>query len=77
MTMYCRGFSFDLVTRVWDIFLSEGFKIIYRVALALLKTTEEAMLLASFETIMELLRDINKYADAEIVIQVCTSCIFK
>jgi TBC1 domain family member 10 len=31
MTMYCRGFSFDLVTRVWDVLLSEGsVKITYR-----------------------------------------------
>ena len=37
MTMFCRGFSFDLVTRVWDIFLFEGYKIVYRVGLALLK----------------------------------------
>ena len=35
--MYCRGFSFDLVTRVWDVFFSEGYKIVYRVALALVK----------------------------------------
>ena len=39
LTMYCRGFSFDLVTRVWDIFFSEGYKIVYRVALALVKVT--------------------------------------
>ena len=35
--MYCRGFSFALVTRVWDVFFSEGYKIVYRVALALVK----------------------------------------
>jgi Rab-GTPase-TBC domain len=35
--MYCRGFSFDLVTRVWDVFFNEGYKIVYRVALALVK----------------------------------------
>jgi len=39
MTMFCRGFSFDLVTRVWDVYLSEGFKIVYRVALAMLKVS--------------------------------------
>jgi hypothetical protein len=38
MTMFCRGFSFELVTRVWDIFLYEGdYKIVYRVSLAILK----------------------------------------
>lgn len=37
MTIFCRGFNFDLVTRVWDVYLFEGFKVVYRVALALLK----------------------------------------
>jgi TBC1 domain family member 10 len=37
MTIFTRGFNFDLVTRVWDIFLEEDFKIVYRVALALVK----------------------------------------
>jgi hypothetical protein len=38
LTVFSRGFSFDLVTRVWDVLLCEGqYKIVYRVALALLK----------------------------------------
>lgn len=38
MTLFCRGFSFDLVARVFDIFIKEGSsKILYRVALGLLK----------------------------------------
>ena len=37
LTLFCRSFPFDLVTRVWDIFWLEGFKIVYRVAIALLK----------------------------------------
>ena len=30
MTIFTRGFSFDLVTRVWDVFLNEGIYRIYR-----------------------------------------------
>ncbi len=38
LTLFSRGFSFDLVTRVWDVLMTEGsYKIVYRVALALLK----------------------------------------
>jgi hypothetical protein len=40
MTVYSNSFPFDLVTRVWDIFWYEGWKIMYRVALALLKAHE-------------------------------------
>jgi hypothetical protein len=38
LTLFSRGFSFDLVTRVWDVLMTEGsYKIVYRVSLALLK----------------------------------------
>lgn len=37
LTMFTQRFPYDLVTRVWDIFLLEDFKIIYRVCLALFK----------------------------------------
>ena len=70
MTMYSRGFSFDLVTRVWDIFFHEGFKIIYRVALALLKSVENEILSESFENIMALLRSLPSKVDASNVIDV-------
>ena len=46
------------MTRVWDVYFSEGFKIVYRVALALLKTIEKDLLAAQFEDIMGILRNI-------------------
>ena len=46
--MYCRGFSFDLVTRVWDVFFSEGYKIVFRVALALVKVWNLAKAISAF-----------------------------
>ena len=70
MTMFCRGFPFDFVTRVWDIFLFEGYKIVYRVALALLKVVEVKLISANFEGILEILRDINKHSDADHIINV-------
>lgn len=37
MTVYTNSFPFDLVTKIFDVLWYEGFKIVYRVALALLK----------------------------------------
>lgn len=37
MTVYTRSFRFDFVTRIWDVMLNEGKKIIFRVALGLMK----------------------------------------
>ena len=65
LTMFCRGFSFDLVTRVWDAFLLEGYKIVYRVALALVKSMETQLLEADFEASMALFRNLPKIVDAD------------
>ena len=37
MTLYTSAFPFDLVTKVFDVLWFEGWKIVYRVAIALLK----------------------------------------
>ena len=37
MTLFVYDFPFCTLVRIWDIFLFEGWKIIYRVGLALLK----------------------------------------
>jgi len=68
MTMFTRGFSFDLVTRVWDIYLAEGFKIVYRVALALLKTIEVQLLASQFEDIMMSIRSLPENIDHEVLL---------
>ena len=36
-----QSFPYDLVTRVWDVFLQEDWKVMYRVCLALFKHVEE------------------------------------
>jgi TBC1 domain family member 10 len=67
MTMFCRGFSFDIVTRVMDVFLTEGYKIVYRVSLALIKNIEKELMDADFEGIMQIMRKIPELTDADSV----------
>jgi len=71
MTMYCRDFSFDLVARIWDCFLFDDAKIVYRVGLALLKVHKEALLKGSFEEIMALMRELPSNVDANSVMNEC------
>ena len=40
MTLFTYNFPFAVVVRIWDSVLAEGWKVIFRVALALLKTNE-------------------------------------
>jgi len=44
LTLYVSVLPFNLVLRILDIFLYEGFKILYRVGLCILKVKEEKIL---------------------------------
>ena len=47
MTLYCSQFPFAFVTRVWDAFLLEGWKPVYRAAVALLAAREPELVSGS------------------------------
>jgi TBC1 domain family member 10 len=57
LTQYTSNFGFDLVVRVWDVFLWEGWKIAYRVMLALLTHFQPQLLRMSFEEILGSIRE--------------------
>ena len=46
MTVCIYKFPFESVCRIWDIFLSEGIKIVFRVALAILPVVRHAVAVA-------------------------------
>lgn len=56
LTQYTSSFNFDLVTRVWDCFLIEGWKIIYRIMLSLLLHYQNELLNLNFEDILGFFR---------------------
>jgi len=69
LTLYTSSFPFDLVSRVWDSFLVEGWKCIYRVMLGLLKHAEPTLLEMSFEQILMFLRDFPTMIDGETIMR--------
>jgi len=44
ITLFAVNFRFDILVRVFDVYLLEGQKILYRIALAVLKINEEKIL---------------------------------
>ena len=46
MTLYADFFHINIVCRILDIYLMEGRKILFRIALAILKMLEPKLLLA-------------------------------
>jgi hypothetical protein len=75
--LYTRDFHFDFVVRVWDIFLHQGWKIIFRVALALLKQSQNILLKMDMEKIMYYLRDLPKIVNAEETLKLAHRIKFK
>ena len=70
LTQYTSSFRFDLVTRAWDSFLGEGWKVTYRVMLAILKVHESAILKLSFEDILALFRDLPERIQGSVIMRV-------
>ena len=59
-TCFSNCLPFNIVVRIFDCFLLEGEKIIYRVALALFKLKENQIIKSkSFESVMEIIKSIN------------------
>lgn len=58
LTQYTSSFHFEFVVRVWDAFLGEGWKIIYRVMLALLSMSQAKLLKMGFEDILAYFREL-------------------
>jgi len=58
LTLFALNFSFDVLMRIWDVYLLEGEKMIYRVAIAILLKNENELLQKSFEDFMSTVQDV-------------------
>lgn len=67
LTVYTSTFPFDLVARVWDSFLVEGWKVMYRVMLSLLENAQEDILDRRFEDILHYFRDYPSTVDGQTI----------
>lgn len=76
MTIFAVNMPFACIVRIWDIFMVEGRKIMYRVALAIFKLNEKALLKCEMEGVFELLREFQKDIDPELLIKTALSFKF-
>lgn len=68
LTIYTSSFPFDVVTRVWDCFLTEGWKVAYRVMLALLEKASPHLIRLRFEDILGYLKELPNEVNASEII---------
>lgn len=57
MTIFSTNIPIELTLRIWDVFFIEGQKIVYRIALAILKINEKALLTADCEKVSIILKN--------------------
>lgn len=57
ITVFAYSFPFHLAIRVWDVFLYEGVKIVFKVGLALLKCCQDNLVKLPFEKLIHALRN--------------------
>jgi hypothetical protein len=67
LTVYTSTFPFDLVVRVWDSFLVEGWKVVYRVMLSLLEHASKDLVELQFEEILNYFRDFPSTVDGQTI----------
>lgn len=70
LTVYSSTFPFELVTRVWDCFLWEGWKISYRIMLAVLTMAQDKLLSMKFEEMLGYLKELPKELKGDDVIDI-------
>ena len=76
MTLFSCGFPFAVIVRIWDILIVEGKKILYRVALAIFKLNEKAMLAGEMEEIYDILRKFPEKVDPDLLIKTALTFTF-
>lgn len=57
ITVFSYSFPFHLALRIWDVFLYEGVKVVFRVGLALLKSCQDDLVKLPFEKLIHALRN--------------------
>jgi hypothetical protein len=68
MTIFASTFPFDLVARVWDSFIVEGWKVVYRITLALLDYATPELLELSIEEVFDYFREFPQKIDGQAII---------
>ena len=79
MTLYADFFHINIVCRILDIYLMEGRKILFRIALAILKMLEPKLLLAKdgeIEVPMVLIKEFPKTCDVDELLTVAHKYTF-
>ncbi|ESL05886.1 rab-like GTPase activating protein [Trypanosoma rangeli SC58] len=77
MTLFVYHFPFRALLRIWDIFMSEGWKIIFRVAIALMKWEEKRLVKMPFDEAIPALKKMHEGKDPDEILRRAHAVKFK
>ena len=63
LPIYCRSFSIDVTSRIWDVYLRDGEHFLFVVALAILRQNEKSLLASDFDQMVAILANIRAQAE--------------
>ena len=69
LTIFCVNFNFDILARIWDIYLLEGIKSVFRFGLAVLSIKEKELLEVDFEGIMDKIKTMYNEIDKDLLVK--------
>jgi len=69
ITVFTYNFPFDIVVRVWDIFLLDGWPIVHQMAIAIMKVHRKTILSKDFEQILEFIKTLPSRLDPESIME--------
>ncbi|CDW90532.1 plant adhesion molecule 1 [Stylonychia lemnae] len=76
MTLFASSLPYECILKIWDIYLVEGTKIIYRVCLALIKLISPNMLQMGMDELYSGLKQLQNTIDADTLIKTAMSFKF-
>lgn len=76
MTLFACTLPYAAIVRIWDIFMVEGRKILYRVSLAIFSMLEKELMKCEIEGVFEALNNLQKDIDPEELIKKSLSYTF-
>jgi hypothetical protein len=77
LTLFSYDLPFDIVLRIWDIYMMEGMKVVYRVAVTLLRNQEDDLLRLALDELVPALKHAPTTGKASADHLIKTACELK
>lgn len=69
MTLYTRAVPLPVAKRIWDLYHLDGFPLLFKTALAILKIVEKKIIYQELEDVFKILKNLHEYiVDGDVLV---------